>query len=51
MQIQIKNTGAVTAKDVSYLDTLAKIFQLPEDGKYRVSIGASSQEKDFDLIS
>ena len=51
VEIQIKNSNAQIAKNVSYLDKIAKIFEIPEEAKYRVGIGANTQEKDFNLIS
>lgn len=36
VEITIKNTTASTIKNVEYLDTLPKIFDLPDDPKYQV---------------
>lgn len=36
VEITLKNTTASTVKDIEYLDTLPKIFDLPESAKYQV---------------
>lgn len=51
VEIHITNSGSQIAKNVSYLDRVAKIFEIPEDSKYQVQLGGLNQEKDFAPLS
>jgi hypothetical protein len=51
VEITIRNTTPATLKNIEYLDTLAKIFDLPTDAKYSITLAWASRDYPLTTIS
>jgi hypothetical protein len=51
VEIEIKNTGTSTVRDLSYLDKVPKIFEILPDNTYTSTLGSQNTEEDLFPLS